>query len=686
MSSISVYSSTPRTVFRGVKDGSATVINMSVPDLPIHLPLFASLAPWGEENKARFVNAAGLELLYGSAVLDVNSPFYTHQSAFIQTNFEAGASAMFLRLVSPEAKQASIRFGIDIVADKLVEYERNDDGSFKLDAEGDKKPTGDTYDGFRVQIRKVEVPTLGSQFDFGLGAVSDGNMLSEDDGSTSEFYPFFDATARFRGAHGNNLGLRFVAPTVASTDPANENTANRVGSFLYRIQQTQRSNEFSTPMIVMTPDGRNYLDFSFKPNAKDINTNTVYDARKVIINGFEGKTPETFAGWGNMERIHTYDNHLQTVLELLATAEEGITGDAIDPNMINFMTGVDINGIPYQSFVVEGPEEGGLMITENSTHYFLGGDDGEVSNAKYNELVSDMLDNLAGFQVPLYDIAAYPFSSMWDSGFPLDVKQKFTAMHNLRPDVAIFSCTQDILEPLNKASMDSSIGIAIKSKFRAQQESSEFGTKALRFFCQTGAGYLLNSEYDGIVPMLEDTLSKVANYMGAGNGEMSVAQAFGRGSQNTITRYRDHNVVTRPDGARNTDWSNGLTYSESFDIDRLFVAGYQSMYEQQNSVLASMISMIILCNLTRTGHVVWRNFTGDSQLTDEEFFAAVEQDFIDRTEGKFDGRAKIVPRAYKTKLDDDLGFSYHLDVDAGFENMRTVQHLAIIARRRRDME
>lgn len=687
MSSVSVYSSMPRTEFRGIQDGSTVAIEMPVASYPIHLPLFVGLAPWGEDNKARYVNSAGLDLLYGPEVTDPNSEFFTHQSQFLRSNLTAGAPALFLRMVPDDARQASSQYGIDIVADELPEYQRDLDGRFILDNTGNKIPTGEVVQGYRLQIRQGGIPIDElSGLMFAKSGKREGNLISELDGTTSQFYPFADSLARFKGGRGNDLGLRFIAPTVNSTEPANENLSTRVGSFLYRIQQVQRTNAFSTPSVVPTVDGRTSIDISFKPGAKDINTNTVYDARKVVINGFEGKTPETFRRWGNMERFHVYTDHLTEVLGMLAAAEEAITGNPINPDMINFMTGVDVNGIPYHSFVVEGPADGGLLMTENSSHYFVGGSDGTLGNDTLNTMMLDMMENLDTFKVPLHDIAAYPFSSFWDSGFPVDVKLALPALHNLRPDVLIATCPQDVMEPLNTVAQDSSIAIALRSRFRAQTESTEFGTKACRFFCQANAGYVVGSDYDGLVPFLEDTLIKVASYMGAGNGVMTTANAFGRGSQNVISRYRDHNAVSREDTARNADWSNGLTYAESFDIDRLFVAGYQSMYETQNSVLHSLINVLIINNITRLGHIVWRNWSGDSQLTDEEFFAAVEQNLIDLTEDRYDGRAKVIPRAYKTQLDNDLGFSYHLDVDAGFEVMRTVQHLAIIARRRRDME
>lgn len=687
-SKVSIYSSLPRTVFRGIKDDSAVNISMPVATKPINLPLFVGQAPWGEEDRARFVNAAGLNLLYGNEVTDPNSEYFSHQSQFIRTNFTAGGSAFFLRLVPEDAKQASMRFSIEVIEDIIPEYQRNEDGSIRRDTLGNRLEVegSDGVEGYRLRLIKTEVPVIEGQDNFAIGGVSEGSMFSETDGSTSQVYPFYDSKARFRGSKGNNLGVRIYAPNLGSSEPADEDLNSRVGSYLFRLQQVSRKDDNSTSTINQTLTGDNSILFSFKRAAKDTNTNLIYDLRKTLIPSYEGQTSEEFKGWGHTEKFHIYDKNLNTILNKLAQAESDLTGETIEPHQINFLTGMDINGNPYHSFIIEGQESDSDNVVSfgpNTTHYFVGGSDGEVSNEKFNELVDNMLENINSSPVPLYDIAAYPFNSMWDSGFPLDTKLKFVNFHNLRPDVAVFACTQNVLDPINTVAEDSAILVRLKSEYRMQQESEEFGTKAARFFIQKNAGYLINSDYDGLVPFLESTLNFVANYMGAGDGTMNPAKSFGRGSQNRIDRYRNHNAQSLPEDVRNNDWNNGCTYAESFDIDEVFVPAFQSLYEDKTSVLQSLINMMIAVNLQRIGHETWRNWTGDSQLTDEEFLEEVETELYVRTTDIYDDRCDVTPLVYRTKLDEDQGFAWHIDFDVQMENQRTVQHLAVIVRRRR---
>lgn len=680
--SVSVYQSLPRVNFRGVQDESTVNLAMPVESLGIRLPLFFTLAPWGDEAAARYVDASGAKLLYGDEILNPKSAFFTHQNVFLRSNFTGGAKALVQRVVPEDAKQGSGRLALDMVADELPVYERNPDGSFKLDALGAKIDTGTKVDGYRLQWRMVEIPTAEDSA-FGVGDASDGTMVSVKDGTVSTLTPIMDMLARFRGA--KNVGFRLIAPTAGSNEPADVDQNERLGTFLYRFQEVQRSSANSTSTLKRTLMGESYVPFSFKEGVVDLTTNVLYSAGDVINQAYESTDPTAFTGYGNFERMHFYTAGMEAILATLAAAEAVASGEAVqEAHLLNILTGVDANGIPYNSFVVEGPSKGGLMFGELTNHYLLGGSDGTLGTASYNTLINDMLDGLEESEIPYASIARMPFDSVWDSGFPMATKLKFAKFHGLRPDVFIHVCTQDVSQPINTPSQDSSIGITLRSTFRAMQESSEFGTKALRFAVFSCAGYLINDDYTGLVPFLEWMCLKGAEYMGAENGEMNSTYAFGRGEQNVVTRYRTHNAGTKPENAKNADWNNGVNFPEWYDMSRLFYAGIQSIYENHTSILHSYFNTQIACNLTRIGHVVWREMSGDDQLTDDEFLDAVNARVVAKTTGRYDGRVDITSNAYYNALDEALSFSWHLNIGMAGENIRTVENLAIISQRRRN--
>lgn len=681
--SVSTYSSLPRTVFRGIKD--ETAINLVLPgeSLPIRVPLFFTLASWGESDVARYVDGDGQKLLYGSEMVNPRSKFFTHQSQFIRSHFAAGGKALLKRLTPSNAKRASARLALDYVEDDIPAYERNLDGTYKLGSNGQPVViAGETVPGFRLKWKLVEVPAD----QFGQGTTAAGSLVSSKAGKISELVPLNDINARHVGERGKNIGFRLSAPTINSVDPADADLQETLGAFMYRIQMVERTDAKSTARLIPNLDGSSYTPFSLKKGAVDIANDVEYYGPKNITRAYESSDMSAFTGFGNFEKFFVYDANLAAVLAKLKTAEEAHTGEEIaDAQLLNILTGVDVNGAPYHSFVIEGAAKGGLTFSETSNLFLVGGSDGTITADTFNTLVDTELSGLADTTFPYADIARMPYDSVWDSGFPVTTKLKFSGFHSIRPDVHIHACTQDVLKPLNSATADSSIGVTLRSHYRASQESAEFGTKACRYTVVMSAGKLINDNYDGYVPFLEWLLIKGAEYMSAADGSMNSDFAFGRGEQNIVTRYRDHNAGTKLVGARKNDWDNGLNFAEWFDMSRLFYAGIQSIHEVHTSILHGYLNVCIACNLTRIGHIVWREMSGDSQLTDDEFLQAVNDKVTERTAGKYDGRVDITPNAYYNAQDEQLGYSWHLDIGMAGDNIRTVQNLAVIAQRRRNM-
>lgn len=682
---ISIYSSTPRTEFRGIKDGGAVSISMPVESTPIRFPFFASFAPFGDYKEAVAVNGSTIALTHGNETINARSKFFTHQSLMARSHFQGGGSAMFLRLKADGSKQASLRLGIDIVEDDIVQYERNPDGTYKRNVDGDLVVTGAAKDGFRAQFRVIEIPTIGSEFDYGKGTSSEGTMTAIKDGGPSTFYPIMDLIGRWDGDLYNNIGFKLYAPNTKDREPLDSDVCDRIGARTYRLQAVQRANSNASAQTILTETGEPHLNFSFKPDTVDLQMgDKEYDLVRILKDAYESEDPTQFTGYGPFENVKVYQNNLTTVLEQLCLAEALETSETFDEiHQFNLLTGSDVDGVPYYTYTVEGPQSGGVLLTENTSHYLRGGADGDVSNTALNAKWDELLDGLETTQIPFDDIAKMPFDIVVDSGFPIETKLKFVNFHNMRPDVYPHICTQDVSMPLNSPSEDSSVTLTLRSHFRSMIESPEFGTKATRFAIFNCAGYFANDDYKGLVPFMEYIISKGANYMGATDGKMRSQSAFGRGEQNVVTRYVRHNAGQKPLQARNTDWANGVNYPEAYDMKRLFYPGLQSIYSDHTSPLHSYFNVQIACNVTRLGHVIWRELSGDDQLNDGVFLQEVNRRLAAKVHEAYDGRTIITPNAYYTALDTDLGTHWHLDAECQFRNIKTAQVLAIIAQRMR---
>lgn len=683
-------SSLPRVIFRGIDDQSAVNLSMPVGSLPQRLPLFFIQSPWGEEDRVRYVDASAAQLLYGNEVIDPQTPYFSHQNVFMRTQFEGGGKALVLRLAAEDAKAATGRLAIDVLEGEVPLYERNTNGSLRLDASGNKIPTGETVPGHTVQFRWIPVGVdQDGESTFGTADPQDGTMVGAG-GATSTLTPIQDALARHRGSKGNNLGIRFIAPTAESQEPADGDYEETLGSRVYRFQYVERSTATSSARTKRSLAGGTSVDFSFKKGAVDLAVGRNYFIESLFKSSFESKDESSFNGFAPLADLHVYQDLLQGLLEQFAAAEADFTGEELsDVNLFNFLTGVDINGNPYHTYIVQGPSvsQDAVNLGELSNLWLTGGSDGEVSPASYNTLVSNLLDGIDDHAVDFRSIARIPADSVWDTGFPMAIKKKFSIFNSIRPDIHIHACTQDVSQRLNTPEMDAAALVALRSHFRAQQESAEFGTGATRFTVVTEAGKFISDDYQGIVPFLEWWCLKGAQYMGAENGMMDPNARWGRGEQNIVARYVDHNAGMKKVEARNTDWNNGGNFTEFFDMEQLFYAGCQSIFANHSSILHAYFNVCIACNLTRLGHVVWRELSGDSQLDDQSFLDEVNRRMNERTtSGVYDGRVDVTPNAYYNAQDEQTGYSWHLDVTMEGENIRTVQNLAIIAQRRRNEE
>jgi hypothetical protein len=683
MSNISIASSLPRTILRGFKDESGAPQTFEEEALPIHLPLIPLITQWGPSDDAILTGGKGFAAIFGYDSLDYSKPYATHQTAIANAVMAEGNLCFIRRLVSPDAKAARVQIGLDIVVHNVPDYERNLDGSFKRNAGGNLIPTGATVPGYRGRWISKPVVSLAGVDQFGIAGASEGSLVGEL-GELSTFYPFLDVEARFVGSRGTDLGFRLAAPSLTSATPVNADLVQEAGAYVYRFYSVSRADSRSTASIKSTAQGEQFIDFTLKEGVIDKSTELAYFADDVLLEGFESSDPEQFAGYGSFSKLHFYYDNIQILNELIYAKESGfgLVDAAITPEQtINLLTAQSVNGVPYHSFMLEGAVAGGLLFTENTNHWCLEGTDGTIGNAAYDQLVREELTAFADGPIPYLDSAMYPFSCFYDSGFSMETKK---TMNNLmqRADVWIVASTQDALEPLNTNSEESSIASALRAYFRSVPESEFFGTGACRVIVMGNAGKLIGSSYKGNLPFTISFAQKCAAYMGAAEGFMKDDKSFDSSPGNIVRAYKNHNALSKPALARNKDWENGLVFAQNFDRNSVFWPGLQTIYADNTSILNSFFNMVICCNLTRIGERAWRNFTGNSKLSNSQFLARVDKYINDQSNGRYDNRGSVTPRSYYTAGDALRGFSWHTDITFAGQGIKTVETLTIITKRR----
>lgn len=682
MSSVSMASSLPRTEVLGFKDVSGRGQPLEIVNLPIFLPFCPLLTSWGPSDAANLVSGEGFSTIYGADNFYPGSPFLSHQAAMLQKVLQTGAMALVRRMKPADAKTATLRIWADIVADKIDQYERNVDGTFKR-TNGELVPTGEKLDGFRVRFH-VDEP---GEDNLRQGSRTTGTLVNEE-GQPSTMYPLIDVEARFFGSKGSNIGLRLISPTTLSSTPADAELSEEQGAYPYRLALIERVNKNSTGQVLMNLNGEPFVEFTLKTGVVDPKTNINYSYDKRILKAFENNDPEVFSGYGPLKSFHVYDAEVKAVAELLYSTEQDyglIDGEVTPEHTINIFGATNINGVPYYSVKLEGPAAGGVLFGENSTHWLLGGADGTVSPAAYDQMVADELNVFGEGEIPYADRASYPMSAFIDSGFTLSTKRLMGNIMAVRPDVWVLASTQDVLEPLNTPEEDSSIGATLRNALALIPESEFYNTGACRAVVMKHAGTYLDSEYNGILPFTIDFAVKVATYMGS--ERMRTGFAPDNSFYRVVTRFVEHNAKFRHVKPRNTDWQAGISSAEPFDHrGQVFFPGIQTVYHDNTSVLNSFFPMAICCHLNRIGELAWRMFTGDSRMTAGEYAVNVDRFIEGQIKDKYDGRADITPRSYYTPADTQRGYSWHTDIEGLFDGMKTVEVLTVVAGRRTGTE
>lgn len=667
----------PTAILNGIQDLSGRQVDPAPVELPIHLPHVLILAERGPLDALMLSSSDALRI-YGDKTFDYRKEFAKHTTALAKECFFPNANqVVFQRVVSADAKVATIGFGLDIVEEELTVWERNADGTYALDQDGNKIDTGTTITGHRARWTTYN-PTVDQ---IGKKVIQDGLL-----GSTvaSKIYPMFELPVSGFGKYGKNIGVRLWAPTVNDSTPLNDTIVSELGAFLYRIAFLERSDEKSTPLLQRGLDGQTYVDFSLLPGAYYEATASSYDADEVVIPSYRdidrstGYAPE----YGPFSQFHIYKDNVALIQELIfATEESHQSWDPATPYRVNIVGAYDENGVPYHTFVLDDVFAGGLSLNESSVYYAAGGADGATDEAAFDELCYNEFNNYGTLNNEFLDIARFPQSVIYDSGFTIKTKKALTKVLAARKDIWVAASTQDVNQAANDVTTESSMAIALRTAFEMQPEATLYGTSVVRGIVCGHAGYLINSEYKKLVPGVFEVAYNLARWAGAGDGRLKGRYSPDVDPNNRVKLLRDLNCTWKPTRVRNKDWDNGMIWFQSYDHLSLFCPALQTVYKDDTSILNSLLNMVICVEVQKVCFRTWRQFTGRSNMTNAQYEEASDAAITAGCRGRFDERVVIVPETYHTTRDTQMGYKSSANVHVYGNNMKTVAEFTVVAHR-----
>lgn len=695
-----IINAAPFANLLGIQDLSGRPPVQDPEVIPTHLPhafIYAQTGP----TTPQLVSGDAFDRAFGAKSLDSRSPYFNHQSVLVNTLQGKGNAVMVQRVIPADAgPKARMLLSLEIVEDEIPQYQRGSNGKFLLDQTGAKIPVvGNTTEiGYKARWKLNDWMAGQTAEEFGNVSTKVGTLTATVGGDQAMVYPILEFEANFVGAFGNNFGIRLAAPTTDSSSIVNSSVADNIKAALYRLSVVKRSEVTSTANVVETLNGEPTMDFTFKPNA----INTIIDQQMsledIFIDAYQDVETAGFPPiYGPFGRIKVYDDNLLELLQKVAVSEldtsstlipEEAADDEEYSYLVNLLTGKDIHGVPYYTYELQGASGGGVVFSDISTTTLMaaGGSDGTMNDLAFDLLVRDQLANYGDLEgLDLLDDAMYPQSCFYDTGFKLDTKMAALTILGRRKDMWLALSTQDVLLPQNTETEEVSIAISLKTAARNYPESEMYGTPVCRAIVFNYSGLLIGSKYKKILPLTIEFASKCAEYMAAGNGIWRPGFGFDLSPQNQIRMFRKVNAVYKPMSQRVRDWANGMVWVQNYDRRSAFWPAVQTVYDDDSSVLNSAINMIIAVDLEKVAQRTWRDLTGNSSLTADQFVERSDALIRTRVEGRYDGRVVIIPETYYTKADTQRGYSWSCKIHMYAPSMRTVGTFTISAHRIEDL-
>lgn len=675
---------TPQAILNGVDDQSVPPLVLEAVTTPIHLPLSFTFASEGPENQAHRASGDSAKALYGRDLFDLDSPYATFNTPFIKKFNENANAQMFHRLVPDDATAASLRVYGELLETDVPVYQRNADGSLQYGV--NKQP---------VQAGVVPGVTLTlhtGTFTEESGAYKNGitfeGTQTGTSGQKSMIYPLFDFPASSRGRRGNDRGIRLSCLNAKTTSPVDIDMVNTINSRTFSFQVIESQEPGMSPSIVRTLAGATSVTCAFKPDAKIRKTGMLLDAEQIIIPAYRNMNPDP--GFppilSAFEGMYIYRANLELILtkvkEVLATPAAGGL-ELSDKYMIDFLTGLDLNGNPYNGFIVDNGVEGGVVFSDKHNHFMAGGIDGTITNENFDSLVKREMLTFGDGAVNYLDILRYPCSTLWDSGYTVDTKGALCNFMARRKDTVVGLSTHVFGKPANDMQTENSMKIALQALLLANPESPKYGTAAFRGFVM-GQSYILhNSPWKHRLPALYTLANYTSKYAGSDGGFKASAR-FDRGESALVVEGYDLNLIYKPFSVYSSDWETGLINIRSFDEYRYFIPALYTCYEEDRSILNGYLNAIVAADLERVATRVWAEMSGSQSLTDGQIIKMVTEKINARVSDKYDNVVTIVPLPRFTAQDKANGYSITIDIMMYGNVLKTVHQYTIIAKRRED--
>lgn len=695
----SIVNAAPMHLMFGTEDVSTRTIELAPLEMPAHLPKFYGFAKRGP-NTPQLVVGGSRTLIYGADSFTVGSKWFTHATLYSNEVNNFGNAQMFERLIPDDAGPvANLLLSLELLKDMIDDYERNADGSLKLDINENPIPLATKIEGYKRVWHVTHILDKADVGKFGNAPKKAGTLTGVDkngDPTTSQIYPWMELRASSIGSDGNNTGLRLWAPTITQNSAFDTRILGTGKQYPFRMSVIRREDEYSSGRPVTNTAGEQNVLVTHKPNGVNPVTGANFDVRTNFIEAYQNVNDPAYpTQLGDFGKINMYDGNIEEVLNLLFLAEKAyletnvtaqgdiMPGDTPDARYKMNVYGVcNYDTTPYHTLI--GDNTNGIVMSEYTQQYNAGGDDGSMDHDTLDKMVRERIQEYSDPNSRLQSMALNVENTFYDSGFTRDTKLKLTSFISQRKDTFLWLSTHEHGKIRKSASEESSMAIGLRTQAQLYPESDYYGTPVMRCAIMGRVGKLRSSLWvDDVSPLLE-VAGKMSAYLGRGDGKWRAGGNFSGAPGSVLSRIYDVNENYTPAMQRNRDWENGLNWVEAYDMQRNSIPALKTVYTNDTSVLTSVLTVYAICNLERIADQAWIQFRGRDDLTRLQLKEQIEGFVYKSIENKFDNRYQVVPEVFFTDADISRGYSWQLRNNIYANNMMTVQTSHVRAHRMED--
>lgn len=686
-----IINAAPMVLSDGTQDLSGTQLPR-VPDaVPQHCPKFYL---WTKKGPLIPTLASGVELtnLYGIESFDPRSKYFNHATAFATEVNKRGNSFMAERVVPADAgPAANIILWLDVLPTTVSKYERNSDGSIKLDTIGNPIIVGEIQ-GYKVKFVTSYRATEAEQQLFGQADIMAGDQMDPVTGVQSQRYPIKEWQVSSQGDWGKNVGFRIWAPTLESSLSMPVSMMAKERAYPFYFSSITRADAMSTPKIDTTIMGDQSVMFTFKEGVVDPLTDDEMYIGDKVLNSYQNLSDMKYPRvYGNFSTLGIYNENIAKLLADFHAAEapfvdnfSDFTASTDDLYLFNFISGVSSQNVPYHSYQFVDDVDS-VFLSEYTNVFAKGGSDGTLSDENFAKAVSARVVEYANPASPLQEPAINVESILYDSGFPLQTKYDLINFIAIRRDTFVVLSTHTSNGRVLSLSEEHSLAVALRTRLQMFPESDRFGTPVMRGMVMGRSCRLLNSKYTKRLPLSIEVAIKSAIYMGAGDGRWKNGKNFDGAPGSVLDYVYDLSITWVPATVRNKDWDVGLNWAQAYDMRRFFIPALKTAYDDDTSVLNSYFVAMAICTLNKITQAAHREFSGVDGLSNAQLVKKVNDFVTARVQGIFDSRYVIVPAATFTDMDLKRGYSWQLPVKIYAPNMKTVMTTYVQAYRISDL-